>query len=79
MTAQNSKLSQILATTPYWPDEYPKREKLDFSNFISVTRDLTPNFIPINCIQKVYDSPLHDSMWKAYFLRVQQQKPGYNR
>ena len=35
-----------------------KVRKLDFSDFVSATRELTPNFIKLkNCIQKVYDSP----------------------
>ena len=35
-----------------------KVKKLDFSDFVSATRDLSPNFIKHkNCIQKVYDSP----------------------
>ena len=60
-----------------------KVRKLDVSDFVSATRDLTPNFIKLkNCIQKVYDSPsilkkLHDNVWKAYFLRIQRQKPIY--
>ena len=34
------------------------RKKRDFSNFVSATRDLSPNFIKLkNCIQNVYDSP----------------------
>ena len=35
-----------------------KLRKLDFSDFVSATRDLRPNFIKLkNCIHKVYDSP----------------------
>ena len=33
-------------------------KKLDFSDFVSAIRVLSPNFIKLkNCIQKVYDSP----------------------
>ena len=59
-----------------------KLEKLDFSDFVSATRDLSPNFSKLkNWIQKVYDSPsilnkMHDSVWKAYLLRIQQRKSG---
>ena len=32
--------------------------KLDFTDFVSATRDLSPNFIKLKkCVQKVYDSP----------------------
>ena len=35
-----------------------KVRKLDYSDFVYATRELTPNFIkPTNCIQNVYDSP----------------------
>ena len=36
-----------------------KVRKTYFCNFVSATRDLSPNFIKLrNCIQKVFDSPL---------------------
>ena len=56
--------------------------KLDFCDFVSASRDLSPNFLKLkNCIQKVLYSPsilkkMHDSVWEAYFLQVQQRKPG---
>ena len=35
-----------------------KVRKLDFCNFVSATRDLSPNLLKLkNCIQKVFDSP----------------------